>query len=186
MLDLIEVLYREGIMAPVDDGMPADSYEQAPAQLQFREWVNPVLARRDPPLELNESGVIEEQVAEPFRRLIEQPLPQEAPKREVTDRVADAISHFKRRGATIGDRRAAARELADVLEFLRKDVQVHMLKKDEGDLYRLANDFALRHNKPETRRDFEEAVWLSWTFYVYLATIRLVLELKRRSAAVSS
>jgi hypothetical protein len=98
-------------------------------------------------------GVIEEQVAEPLRRLVEQPLPDVAPKREVQDRVDDAVAHFGRRGATAGDRRAAVVEMAAVLEYLRDQIKEHMLQKDEGDLFRLANEFALRHNKPTTRRD---------------------------------
>ena len=50
------------------------------------------------------------------------------------------------------------RELPDVLECLRADVKQHMLSDDEGDLFRIANEFALRDNKPTTRRDFEERV----------------------------
>ena len=120
-------------------------------QRRFRDAVNPLLARRDPPLEMDETGTIVQRIPEPFRRLIEQPLPQDAPKREVVDRVNDATTHYRRREATAGDRRAAVRELADVLEFLRKDVKQHMLRKDQSDLFRIANEFALRHNKPETR-----------------------------------
>ena len=131
---------------------------------------------------MTEEGAIVDRVTEPMRRLIEQSLPSNAPKREVRDRVDDAVAHFRRRGATPGDRRAAARELADVLEFLRADVKAHMLRKDENDLFRIANEFALRHNRPTTRRDFEEAIWLSWVFYVYLATIQLVLELRHRGS----
>jgi hypothetical protein len=122
---------------------------------------------------------------EPFRRLVDQPLPESTPKREVADRVADATAHFRRREATAGDRRAAVRELADVLEFLRADVKQHLLRKDEADLFRLANEFALRHNKPTSRRDFDEPVWLAWLFYVYMATIRLTLELSRREDSES-
>jgi hypothetical protein len=56
-------------------------------------------------------------------------------------------------------------------------VKEHMLNEDERALFKLANEFAIRHNKRETRRDFDEPAWLAWAFYVYLATIRLVLNL---------
>jgi hypothetical protein len=186
VFDLLELLHREVVSYPTEpDVWPSKAYDQPEGQRRFRDAVNPILARRDPPLEMDETGTIVQQTPEPFRRLVEQPLPENAPKREVVDRVADAVAHFRRREATTGDRRAAVRELADVLEFLRDDVKEHMLRKDEGDLFRIANEFALRHNKPETRRDFEEPVWLAWLFYVYLSTIRLTLELSRRSAADS-
>src|SRR3954454_3464848 len=131
-------------------------------------------------MELLDSGHIVQRVEEPFRRLIEQPLPSHVPKREVSDRVEDAVRHFRRRGATAGDRRAAVRELADVLEYLRADVKAHLLPEDERALFELANKFAIRHNKRETRRDFDEPAWLAWAFYVYLATIRVTLVLRDR------
>jgi hypothetical protein len=140
-----------------------------------------VLARRDPPLELLDTGHIVQRVQEPFRRLVEQPLPEDAPKKGVTHRVEDAVEHFRRRSVTAGDRRAAVRELADVLEFLRNDVKEHMLSEDERALFRVANEFAIRHNKRETRRDFDEPAWLAWAFYVYLASIRLTLDLRGRA-----
>jgi hypothetical protein len=96
------------------------------------------------------------------------------------------VAHFRRRDATSGVRRAAVRELADVLEFLREDVKEHMLSEDERVLFRFANEFAIRHNKRETRRDFDEPAWLAWAFYVYLASIRLTLELRRRESRTPS
>jgi hypothetical protein len=177
LFDLLELLHREVVSSAT---AAPKGWNQTEGQRRFRESLNPILARRDPPLEMDATGTIVQRVAEPFRRLVEQSLPETAPKREVVDRVDDAVSHFRRRDATAGDRRAAVRELADVLEFLREDVKLHLPSKDERDLFRLANEFALRHNKPTTRRDFEEPTWLAWTFYVYLATIRLTLELSRR------
>jgi len=56
-----------------------------------------------------------------------------------------------------------------------------MLSEDERALFELANGYAIRHNKRETRRDFDEPAWLAWAFYVYLATIRVTLELRGRS-----
>lgn len=179
VFDLIELLHREAVSEP--DEHDLHKFDRAAGQAVFRERVNPVLARRDPPLELLVTGHVGERVTEPFRRLVEQPLPSDAPKREVTDRVDDAIQHFRRRGATDGDRRAAVRELVDVLEYLRSDVKESMLTEDERALFRLANEFAIRHNKRETRRDFENKAWLAWAFYVYLASIRLTLELRARS-----
>ena len=178
--DLIELLHRDAVSEPIGEE-PWFDWNQEAGRAEFRERINPILERRDPPLELIESGEIVERAPEPFRRLVEQELPEHAPKKEVTDRVEDAVRHFRRRGATAGDRRAAVKELADVLEFLRADVKEHLLSEDERALFRLANEFAIRHNKRDTRRDFDEPAWLAWAFYVYLATIRLTLELSART-----
>jgi hypothetical protein len=54
------------------------------------------------------------------------------------------------------------------------------LTRDERELFHLANGFAIRHNNPEQRIDYDDAIWLSWAFYVYLATIHAILRLKER------
>lgn len=182
LFDLFELLHREVVSYPLEpDYWPTSGFDQEEGRRRFAEGLNRILERRDPPLEIDSTGTILQRVGEPFRRLVEQPLPDEAPKIEVTDRVGDAVAHFRRRDATAGDRRAAVRELVDVLEFLRKDVKEHMLTEDERALFRLANEFPIRHNKRETRRDFDDPAWLAWAFYVYMATIRLTLDFARRS-----
>ncbi len=55
-----------------------------------------------------------------------------------------------------------------------------MLPKDEGELFRLANLLAIRHNILEQLRDCDDAMWLSWAYWVYLATIRVVLRLREK------
>jgi hypothetical protein len=59
-----------------------------------------------------------------------------------------------------------------------KDV---MLPKDEGELFHLANGFAIRHNNRKQRGDYDRPVWLAWSFYVYLATIHAVLRVRNRA-----
>lgn len=146
IFDLIELLHRDAVSRPLQDP-PSARFDQSGGQADFRSRINPILARRDPSLELLSNGQIVQQIAEPFRRLVEQQLPSEIPKREVAARIDDAIRHFRRRGATNGDRRAAVRELADVLEFLRDDIKEQLPSEDERVMFRLANEFAIRHNK---------------------------------------
>lgn len=177
--DFLELLCRDVVSAPTSPPDGPVSYDRTKGQERFREKLNPILARLDPPLELDQGGAIVQRIEEPMRHLVAQPLPTNSPKREVADRVKDAVAHYRRRDASAGDRRAAVRELADVLEYLRPQAKTHLLTEDERDLFRLANEFAIRHNKPNTRRNFDEPVWLAWLFYVYLATIRLLLELER-------
>jgi hypothetical protein len=90
-----------------------------------------------------------------------------------------------RRGATVEDKRAAVKQLADALEHLRPEVDEQLLSKDERDLFRTANEFAIRHNKPGQKRDYDKAVWLDWLFHVYLATIRAVVAVRDRKPNAS-
>lgn len=153
VFDLIELLHRDAVSVAKPDKRGGTPFNREAGRAMLRERINPILARRDPPLELMENGQIVQRVQEPFRRLVDQPLPEETPEREVQARVSDAVAHFRRRDATAGDRRAAVRELADVLESIRDDVKEHMLTEDERVLFRFANEFAIRHNKRDTRRD---------------------------------
>jgi len=88
------------------------------------------------------------------------------------------VTRFRTRGASIDDRRHAVRDLADVLEALRPDIKESMLSADEGALFNIANNFAIRHNNRQQKGDYDRVTWLRWTFYVYLATIHAVLRIR--------
>ena len=90
----------------------------------------------------------------------------------MTDEVAHAIALFRSRGAGVTEKRSAVVSLAGVLENRRSLVREHLLRKDEAALFTIANEFDLRHRKPDQRGDYDEA-FLDWIFYWYLATIEL-------------
>ena len=46
-------------------------------------------------------------------------------------------------------------------------------KKDEGDLFNIANNFAIRHHNERQQSDYDQAIWLGWMFHFYLATIHM-------------
>lgn len=98
--------------------------------------------------------------------------------------VEAAINKFRRRGATPTDRRDAIRDLADVLEHYRPSVKVHLLSKDEGALFEIANKFWIRHNKPDQYKDYDRELWWAWLFYIYLASIALVVRLVERQKGI--
>ena len=122
---------------------------------------------------------------EEFRTLLDAPVPATADADLVTARVDEAKRIFQSRASTKADRRQAVRELADVLEVLRPEIKEEMLSQDERELFHIANGFAIRHNNREQRRDYDDAIWLSWAFYVYLATIHAVLRLRERQGAAA-
>ncbi len=61
-----------------------------------------------------------------------------------------------------------------------------MLPRDEQELFRLANGFAIRHNNRGRMRLYDDAVWLRWAFYVYLATIHAVRRVRARERTGTS
>ena len=90
-------------------------------------------------------------------------------------RIDSAVLAYRRHGATVVQRRQAVRDLADVLEYLRPKVARLLTKKDEQDLFNLANNFGVRHHNDKQKTAYDAALWLSWMFYFYLATIHVVL-----------
>jgi hypothetical protein len=80
-----------------------------------------------------------------------------------------------RHGSTVDDRRRAVRDLADVMEYLRPKLQALLTANDEKDLFNLANNFGIRHHNDKQKTNYDAALWLSWMFYYYLATIHVML-----------
>jgi len=152
---------------------------------EFRADLNPILALYDPPLELSATGEVVALIPPELQGLLDTPLPATADPDLVLARTDSAVALFRSRNSTKPDRRQAVRELADVLEALRDEIKEEMLPKDERELFHLANGFAIRHNNREQRNDYDDAIWLSWAFHVYLATIHAMLRLKDRESARS-
>lgn len=90
--------------------------------------------------------------------------------------VPHAITLFRRHGATREDRRAAVRELADVLEAHRPLLKEKVWSKDEGALFQIANTFEIRHRNASQQNDYPDE-YLDWIFHWYLATVDLIRRL---------
>ena len=98
------------------------------------------------------------------------------------DRVRHALALFRARGATEHDKRSAIVVLAGVLEERRDLLKAELFRKDEGALFQLANEFALRH-RSESQKDDYDVAFLDWVFWWYLATIELSDRLLARQAS---
>ena len=59
-----------------------------------------------------------------------------------------------------------------VLEERRPFLKAELVSKDEGTLFMIANQFAIRHRNEAQRADYDYA-FLDWLFWWYLATIEL-------------
>lgn len=83
--------------------------------------------------------------------------------------VEHALSLFHRPGATLHDKRSACVALAGVLEDRRSLLKDSLLRRDEAALFRIANQFSIRHQNSLQQGDYEEA-FLDWIFWTFLAT----------------
>jgi len=100
----------------------------------------------------------------------------------IKDEVAHAIAQFRARSAGTSERRSAVVVLAGVLEQRRRLLKNELLRKDEGALFQIANEFALRHRREGQYSDYDP-IFLDWVFWWYLATIDLTNRLVARQAA---
>lgn len=86
--------------------------------------------------------------------------------------VRHAVALFRARGSSEHDKRSATVALAGVLEERRALLKAELMTKDEGALFQIANQFAIRHRNDTQRVDYD-AIFLDWLFWWYLATIEL-------------
>jgi len=142
-------------------------------QKEFRTKINEMLGMYLGRFELNDTGEILSKPDVGFEKIFEADIPSK--NKNITDRINSSILQYRRHGATLDDRRQAVRDLADVLEYLRPKVKSILTKQDEKDLFNIANNFGIRHHNEKQKTNYDTALWLSWMFYYYLATIHVVL-----------
>lgn len=183
--DMIEFLY-DTISKPLNGsyhsyagcGYHYSTFDTAAGQAEYRNEFNQILRDFEDGYELNSSGEIQFMLTSGLKELTEASVPaaQEESKL-ISQRVERAISKYRNRHSDHTDRREAVRELVDVLEYLRPTIKIELLTKDESDLFNIANNFSIRHNNLKQKDNYGPA-WLSWIFYIYLATIHLCLRLR--------
>jgi hypothetical protein len=144
-----------------------DKFHEQEAREEWRARVNTVLRFYEDGYELSEAGEIVRIASQGMENLIAV-APVVAAESTNAAKLANAVHTSTRE-----QRKQAIRELVDILEFHR-DVVKAELSKDEADLFNVANNFALRHHRATQRDDYDDS-WLTWLFYVYLATTHLVL-----------
>ncbi len=107
------------------------------------------------------------------------------PEPDVRGRVEHAIALFRGRGATEHDTRSAVITLAGILEERRQLIRTDIGRDDEGALFSLANNFAIRHHRRGQQGDYDPA-FLDWMFWWYLATIELTDQILARPATADA
>ena len=194
LFDIIEFLFDQ-VSKPKNTGGYYHSYnncgwhykifDKKPGQGEFRAEINQLLCDYDKGYELSADGEILELPEAGMESLLETELPECDPQ-NVKAKVSHATLKFRRYRSSIEERREAVRELADVLEFLRPKLKTIITKKDESDLFEIANEFAIRHHNKSQKTEYDQSIWLTWMFYFYLATIHAVIELIEKKEKASS
>ena len=91
------------------------------------------------------------------------------------------MATFRGRNADVPAKRSAIVTLAGILEANRALLKTELLRQDEGALFQIANEFAIRH-RDRSQRDDYDPIFLDWVFWKYLATIELIERLLQRQA----
>ena len=173
IFDLIEFL-SEHVSEPYNADPPPDPTVRAKRGLEkWRKSVNECLEQLAPPHNLNANREIE--TASPsvgLRHLVDNHA---SPSPDAQQKIDHACRLFLKRDATVHDRRSALKELADVLEPLRDDLNNAIGKKMAGKLFDIANNYGIRHNNKE-QLELDEN-YMRWFFYSSLSTIDLVANL---------
>lgn len=157
-------------------GVHYENFDDEEGRKDYREAVNPILKDYMAGFELSEQGEILIISDTGLSTLLEAKVPTDDHE-NIKNKLDNAILKFRRHKSTFDERKEAIRELADILEFLRPQIKVQLLKKDENDLFNIANNFGIRHHNTDQKTDYDKAIWYSWIFYYYLATIHSLLRL---------
>ena len=160
-------------------GYHYEEFNDIEGQKYFRETLNPILREYKDGFEISESGEILFLSDNGLSNLFEADIPTND-KDNVSNKINSAILKFRRHKSTLDDRREAIRELADVLEYLRPSIKLHLNKKDDNDIFNIANNFGIRHHNKDQQTEYDKAIWYSWIFYYFLATLHAVLRMTNK------
>jgi len=162
----------------VDCGWHFNTFDAQIGREKFRREVNDILRDYGGGYEISVNGEILAVEDDAYASLLAAPLPLTDPI-NIYQRVEAAKLKYRRRA--LSERKDAVRDLADVLEFLREEAKSVLHSKDEADIFNIANNFGIRHHNKTQKTIYDTSIWLSWTFYYYLATIHACVRLIERS-----
>ena len=151
-------------------------YNRDKVRKEYRVKINEILKYWDPGYELSSDGEILEIAPTGLEPIFEEIAQTDDPE-NIDMRRQNAISKYMKYGATISDKKDAVRELADVLEFLKKS-GIRLQKKDDSDLLRIINNFDIRHHNKSQQGEYDKEIWYDWMFYTFLSSINVLLKLE--------
>lgn len=164
-----------------DCGYHHHAFDQDEGRAEWLAAMNDILFHYGAGYKLSNTGIVELLGPDGLHDILDAPIPAILPPERVDDRISHAIAVYRRGTSSWEDRRNAVRDLVDVLEFLRPSAKKALAKPDEQALFRIANQFWVRHNDHKQKTEYDQPTWLAWKFYLYLSSIHLVLRLKEKA-----
>jgi len=161
------------------------SFSKLKGQELLRNAINDDLALCTTPLKLLSNGQIVTLDDGALSELAEQALDVTATgevKQATVDTLHQSIGMYLKRGGTVSDKKTAIVELAGSLESLRPQVKMHLLSKDEGALFTIANEFAIRHQDAKQKSDYDKDIWYDYMFQVNLAAVLTVIRIIQKQS----
>lgn len=179
LFDMIEFFF-DHISMPLEDGAHYHSWNDCGwhynkfddiglGAFQFAEEVNQFLNDYSDGYELSSKGEILSLFPSHLLPLTETLILTK--DQNIKEKMEHAATKFRKYSSTINDREDAIKTLVGCLEFLRPEVKKILDKKDEDDLFNIANNFAIRHSNQKQKTNYDKTIWLSWMFYFYYATL---------------
>jgi len=183
LFTVIEFLY-DYVSKPLDKwhhpwdncGWHSSEYNRKEGRKEYRTRINEILKDYGPGYELSSDGEILEIAPTGLEPIFEE-IVQTDDSKNIDIRIQYAISKYRRYGATSCDKREAIRYLADVLEFLKKG-DIQLPSKDDSDLFKIINNFDIRHHNKFQQGGYDKDIWYDWLFYTFLSSINSLLKLK--------
>ena len=180
--DVVEFLY-DRVSKPTERrfhdynncGWHCSEFDRTAGRVEYRARINRALNAYDTGFELSEQGEVFALADTGLEPLLTAKIPASAPD-NVRVPMQTAIKKFRRHRASSDERLDAIRDLASALEFIRPQVKT-FFDKDEGDMFNLANNFAIRHNNGKQKEKYDTEIWYSWMFNYYLATLHATLRM---------
>jgi len=171
MFDVIEMLYdfvskprREGMFLIID-------FNARDGKREFRSAINAIIEDFD--FELSVDGEILAKLPNGVEAELKVPNTMIDPN-NIEQRRDLAVRKFRRHNASMEEQREAIRQLADVFEFIRPKLAGILAKKDENDIFRIANEFGIRHHNSDQKTDYDPE-WYNWIFIHFLSTLNFAL-----------
>jgi len=156
----------------------SSKYDRGEGRTEYRIRINEILKDYSRGYELSSKGEILEIAPTGIEHIFKEIIQTDDPK-NIDTRRKNAITKYRRYDATISDKRDAIRDLADMLEFFKKE-DIRLPSKDESDLFRIINGFDIRHHNKLQQSEYNKEIWYDWLFYTFLSSINVLLKLKSR------
>ncbi len=159
-------------------GWHHSEFHNGPARVLYRAKINELLLEVDAGYELAAEGEDLGRlvaVTDDARRLLVRHVLNDSPP-AVAARVRHAIALFRARDASLESKRSAIVAAVGILEERRGLIRDELGKPNDGDLFKIANGFDLRHRRAGQLTNYNDA-FLDWIFWWYLATIELTNKL---------